>query len=513
MFEALGDWIGVFHFLRPMWLGAVVPIVLVWWVLQRRKAKANDPAKGIAPHLAKALTVGAYSTRRFTPRDSAALILLLLAVGAAGPTWTRYPNPLLAQTAPLIVALKVTPSMTNTDVTPTRQARATFKILDLISRRAGAKTALLAYSGSAHRVTPLTEDPNIVRTYLEGLTPEIMPNAGDRADKALELAQVELTKSDTPGAILMVFDDFDPANVDGFTQGANDRPPVIFFVIGEQASNLPQLAGIANTSIVELTADDSDLSQIERKVVSAYRDALLADASQTWDDRGWILAWPAALLMLLWFRRGWVVQWVLAFALLLPAARPAHADGWVDWFLTADQQGQRAYNQKEFAKAAELFQDTNWRAQSQFKAGQYEQAAETYGFIETADAAIGEGLSHLRNRKYRDGVRAFEKALERDPNSQMAQHNLAVAQAIVTFVESTQSESATGDAGPGADDTVFDNESGKGQQVEITQEDQDALSTGLTTEDWMRAVDTNVGDFLSTRFRLDQGAEQEKASE
>ncbi|PYG31010.1 VWA domain-containing protein [Pelagimonas varians] len=504
MFEALGDWIGVFHFLRPLWLLAILPIGLIWWLLRRRKTKADDPAKGLAPHLAKALTVGAYSSQRITPRDSAAIILLLLAIGAAGPTWTRYPNPLLAQTAPLIVALKVTPSMTNTDVTPTRQTRATFKILDLIARRAGAKTALLAYSGSAHRVTPLTEDPNIIRTYLEGLTPEIMPNAGDRADLALGLAQVELTKSETPGAILVVLDDFNPANVAAFSEAAADRPPVIFFVIGPQASELPQLSGIPNSSIVDLTPDDSDLTQIERRVVSAYRDALLADTSQTWDDRGWLLAWPAALLLLLWFRRGWVVQWVLAFALILPAARPAHAEGWVDWFFTADQQAQRAYNNKDFAEAAELFQDTDWRAYAQFKSGKYEEASETYSFVETADAAIGEGLSHLRNRKYRDGVRAFEKALERDPDSAMAKHNLAVAKAIVVYVENTQSQSATGDVGPGADNTVFDNESGKGQQVQISADDQDSLSTGLTTEDWMRAVDTNVGDFLSTRFRLEQ---------
>ena len=47
--------------------------------------------------------------------------------------------------------------------------------VDLIEARAGARTALVAYSGTAHRVSPLTEDPNILRPLLQGLTPKVMP--------------------------------------------------------------------------------------------------------------------------------------------------------------------------------------------------------------------------------------------------------------------------------------------------------------------------------------------------
>ena len=62
------------------------------------------------------------------------------------------------------------------------------------------------------------------------------------------------------------------------------------------------------------------------------------------------------------------------------------------------------------------------------------------------------------------------------------------------------------EAGIGADDTVFDNESGLGAETQIEREEETSAPQGLTTEDWMRAVDTQVGDFLASRFRLENSA-------
>jgi Ca-activated chloride channel family protein len=157
-----------------------------------------------------------------------------------------------------------------------------------------------------------------------------------------------------------------------------------------------------------------------------------------------------------------------------------------------------------------LFRDPAWRAFALLRAGRYEEAAEAYGFIETSAAASAEGIALLRNRKYRDGVRAFEKAVRHDPEDAVAQANLDVAQAIVEYVESSQLAGDTGEeTGIGADDVVFDNESGQGEEMLVEREAEDGLAVGLSTEDWMRAVDTQVGDFLASRFMLEnaRGAE------
>jgi Ca-activated chloride channel family protein len=504
MIEDVTFWLGLFHFIRPWWLIAVPLVVVLWWRARPKKHHQTALTQGFPPHLAQALTVGGHDKRRYYPIDGVAAFLVLMAMAAAGPTWSRLPNPLLAQTAPLAVALKVTPSMEGADIQPTRLERAQFKILDLVARRAGAETALIAYAGTAHRVAPLTTDPNILRSYMQGLSPKVMPKDGADAAAALSKAVTELNRTETPGAILFVLDDFAPGDEAAFASDANARPPVIFFVAAPDTVSLPQLDGIPNASVVRISADDSDLDRIERRVLSAYREALLDDETLTWDDKGWLLGWPAALLLLLWFRKGWTMRWAVLIPLVagLNSAGAAHAEGWKDWFWTPDQQGRLAFDDKDFSTAAEQFQNPLWRAYAMFKDGQYEAAADAYATIDGADAAFGEGMARLRNREYRAGARAFEKALDLRPNFEDARHNLEVANAIVTLVEDTQAQSDTGEeSGIGADETVFDNESGKGTETQIEAVEE---GSGLQTADeWMRSVDTDVGDFLKSRFQIE----------
>ena len=205
--------------IRPWWLLALPVILWLWWRIRPRRASAlagSDAA--IAPHLADALRTGAGRTRRVYPIDLFLLSGLLLSLAAAGPAWSRKPDPLVGETAPLVVALKVTDSMTQADLPPSRLDRARYKILDLISARAGARTALVAYADSAHRVAPLTEDPGILRPLLESLTPQVMPVEGDNPAAALTMAETILEQADNPGAVLFVLDDMNPAATDALAQ-------------------------------------------------------------------------------------------------------------------------------------------------------------------------------------------------------------------------------------------------------------------------------------------------------
>src|SRR5262249_62274616 len=102
-------------------------------------------------------------------------------VALAGPTWEREPAPFAEDRAVLAIVLKVTPSMQSQDVQPTRLARATEKIRDLLAQRPGAKTALFAYAGSAHRVMPLTSDSGIIEAFAAELAPGVVAGDGSRA--------------------------------------------------------------------------------------------------------------------------------------------------------------------------------------------------------------------------------------------------------------------------------------------------------------------------------------------
>ncbi|MGI9491636.1 MAG: VWA domain-containing protein [Geminicoccaceae bacterium] len=498
------DALPLFHFIRPWWLLLLPVTLILWWHVRKLNTTRPAPPEGLAPHLAAALTIGDEERRRFLAIDGVAAVIALITLAAAGPTWSRVPNPLVAETAPLAIALKVSDTMLDTDVAPSRLERAKHKILDVVDGRAGARTAFIAYAGSAHRVVPLTEDPAVLKPFIEGLTPEVMPSKGDNATAALELAKAALANEEFAGAILFALDDLHTSDLSAFEQhAANDGARVLFLSVGGSDASRDDMANMPGATVVTATSDASDVSEIERKVASAYRDALAKDERQRWEDRGWLLAWPAALLLLLWFRRGWTMRWGLFIAAMLSGMPqgPARADGIMDWFFTPDQQGRLAFEDKDFARAADLFQDPYWRGYALYKSGQYADAVQVLARLNTANAAFAEGMAHLRNRGYRPGIAAFETTLERDPGHAEATRNLAIARAILDYVERAREQSDTGEeSGIGADDVVCDNEEGRGADTTITGDEQMKMQTA---EQWMRTVDTRTTDFLRIRFALE----------
>ena len=501
-FMAFAD---AFHLIRPWWL-ALIPIILfLWWRIRFRSEARQALPSVIAPHLAAALTIGGSKRSRIVPIDSVALAAILLVGGVAGPSWSRIPNPLVADTAPLVIALKVTDSMLETDIAPSRLERAKQKILDVVQSRAGAKTALIAFAGSAHRVTPLTEDPQVLKPFVEGLTPDVMPDPGNDIAGALEVADNILQAEEVSGAILFVLDDMDQAGIAAIGRHAETGGGriVILAVTGDNAAS-ERMNSFRTANVVAVTPDGSDVSAIGRRVEAAYREALDDDNRLKWADRGWILAWPAALILLFWFRRGWTMQWSAILFIALLTAAPggtARADGIADWFLTPDQQGFLAYRNKDYRRAADLFHDPMWRGYALFRAGDYEEAAKVFAQQPSADAAFAEGMAQIRSRGYRPAIAAFEKALKRDPGNAAAARNLEIARAILDYVEETREQSDTGeDSGIGADDVVFDNEAAKGTQTIVSKEDTLEMQTA---DQWMRTVETRTSDFLKLRFALE----------
>ena len=61
-------------------------------------------------------------------------LLALGAIAAAGPTWQRERPPFVEDTAPLAIAIDLSPTMDAIDVTPTRLERAKLKVQDLMAR-------------------------------------------------------------------------------------------------------------------------------------------------------------------------------------------------------------------------------------------------------------------------------------------------------------------------------------------------------------------------------------------
>jgi Ca-activated chloride channel family protein len=485
--------LAAFAFLRPLALLALLPLAALWLILRRQDAAAPGPELQIAPHLRAALTIGRERRGRLHASDLLIAAAALMTLAAAGPAWRPAPAPFVAETAPLVVALELSPSMTGTDVAPSRLERGKQKIRDLIGLRAGGRIALVAYAGSAHLVMPLTEDPTVLLPFLEALDPGLMPEPGRSASAAAALAETLLAEEETPGSILFVTDGVDPADVAAFPDGGSAR--VALIVAPAAGAEVADWSRRADVDTVAVSIDDGDVRAVQRALATSLARAAAEGRLQ---DDGWILALPAGLLLLLWFRRGTTLRWAMLLA-ALPVA-PARADGLTDWFWTPDQQGQRLYETHRYAEAAETFTDSQWRAAALFRAGQYTEAAALLAPTQTATAQYHRGTALARGRDYPGAAAAFETALALDPANAAAAHNLDVTRRIIAWLTEARTDEDQDEGAEPPDDTVEDLIGDQGRPSRIDAASQ--LSEDAA-EDWMRAVETKPADFLKSRFAVE----------
>jgi Ca-activated chloride channel family protein len=511
-----------FHFLRPLWLllalfGAVLP--LLW----RRGRDLQRRLRGnIAEHLLPHLLITPQDHQRLRPVHLLCALLILGAVAAAGPTWEQDRPDFLENRAPLIIAVDLSPSMDASDVQPTRLEAAKHKLHDLIQRRAGARTALIAYAGSAHLVLPPTDDPALLDTFIQALGSGLIDKPGKDIGAVIDQAKRLLNAEKTPGSLLLITDGADTTDFDGLDKRVGDSPlQVLVLAVGNEdggiihdangqtrtdASGRPalgsfdqaalkQLASALDAPLGSLTLNDDDLDWIELHAQQHFQSASAEQRELHWKDAGYWLCWPLLLLALCNVRKGWSVNWMPALALAIglgwPAA-PAQANALTDAFFTRDQQGRWAFEHEHLPQAAALFVDPYWKGVAAYHAADYDLALATFTRLDTPQAYFYLGNIYVRRFKFDQAIAAYTQALKLQPQFPEAKANLVLAQALLKDTESAEKNAPQ----TKPDEVKFDKAPGKGQskQVETEQAASDAL--------WLQNLTTSPAKFLRQKFSL-----------
>ncbi len=300
--------IGAFHFLRPWWLLALIPAATLVWTILRRQS-ADRPWRGIvSPRLLPYLLSGESRRSRFGPVQLLGLCWLLSVLALAGPAWRREPSPFAEDTAALAIVVKVTPSMLAEDVQPNRLARSVQKIHDLLALRSGARTALIAYSGTAHVVMPETKDDGIISTFADALDPKIMPEEGDSPAAALEAADRALAGGKTSGSILWIADSGAGERAESLSAWRrNSSTPVRMLaplLEGAELQALHKAADRIGADVVQLTPDATDVTTLAH--AAKFSTAAAGFASDRWREDGYWFTPVLAAISLVFFRRGWM---------------------------------------------------------------------------------------------------------------------------------------------------------------------------------------------------------------
>lgn len=313
-----------FHFLRPYWLLMIIPSI---WII--KSFKFNDDNLAIwrtkmSKPMLNALTVKGNSNHVFSPKNMSSVLVLLLTIVLSGPTWYQQPSPFSEDKSALIIALDVSESMLSTDVEPNRLLRAKQKILQLLEIRGDANTALIAYSGSAHIVMPITNDREMISHFLDVLQPQLMPKTGKSAEQILPLSNTLLRSTGAPGTILLLTDGSNSQTSNEFQSFfAKQDHQLIIWAIGRSNSNeelqpisnviplqieqLNTLKQQTNGRLVPLSIDNYDVVNIHKYINNNL--VVVDDQSRPWHDSSYPLVFFIALIYLLWFRKGWTLQW------------------------------------------------------------------------------------------------------------------------------------------------------------------------------------------------------------
>jgi Ca-activated chloride channel family protein len=506
------------HFLRPWWLlGLLLPPAIIWMAGKTGDLRARWKSM-IAPHLLEGLIVQPDSTKRNRAAWMLATVLAVAVLGAAGPTWMREAPPFVSDTASLVIAVDLSPTMDAIDISPSRIERVKLKIHDILATRNGARTSVIAYAGTAHLVVPLTDDIELIESYTDALATGIMPKPGRDTAAALKLGDDLLIRDGTTGTIALITDGVE-ADAAAASPDMNGR--LVILGVGTAAGGivkpaggnlvpssgggrvhasldvdaLKQFARDKGADVATVTDDDSDVRWLAERVQTNFARQTASDGDR-WRDLGWWLVFPAALLFALSFRRGWVVKvasLLLAFRVLLPC--PSQAGELADMWLTPDQQGRIAFERGDYATASELFRDPMWKGAALYRVARYQEAIDSFASVDTPESWYDQGNALLHLGNFEDAITAYTTALKSRGDWPDATANLVIARRLLKQQQDAEQEQQE-DPNEKPDNVQFDDKGKKGKAGKIEAVQQ-------TSEAWMKNIQVSPAQLMARKFSIE----------
>jgi Ca-activated chloride channel family protein len=186
---------------HPAWaLLALQPVVMALLLKLRR----NQVLHYADAHLLAWVVRGSFGVqKKLWNRVLNIAAWILLGCALAGPRLPLVSDPAKSEIGQqaaqrhdmdIMVLLDVSPSMMAQDISPQRLQRARLELLDLLPRLQGERLGLIAFSGSAAQIMPLSRDYAALRYYLQIAEPALFDAPGTAIASALELAMRKFTE-------------------------------------------------------------------------------------------------------------------------------------------------------------------------------------------------------------------------------------------------------------------------------------------------------------------------------
>lgn len=454
-----------FHFLHPTWLLALFPLGLLLWLSIKNHATASTWEKIIDPKLLPVLLQGKDKTTTNFVKWLLGLGWLIATLALADPTWEKVPKPVFQTNTARILVLDLSNSMLIDDLKPSRLARARFKIEDILSsqflKNEEGQTGLVVFAGDAFTVSPLTRDVATIRSLLKVLTPRLLPVQGSRVDLGLKKAHELLKQAGVQNGSVLLIADGIADNELALSEAKSLRKAthqLSVLGVGTDAGGqlrtrqgqkitvklerdaLQTLAQAGGGSYHSISNNNADLNQLLKKSskntgeieknTDLVDDILSTDLNnEEWKSLGPYLVFLLLPLAALAFRKGWLLSIVASAFILTLVLHPQTAmafsfdESWQALWKNKEQRAHDAILKKQYDKASQLAKSPLRRGVAEYKKNDFESALKSFKTEQGAVARFNEGNTLARLKKYKEALKAYDKALKKQPDMADAKAN------------------------------------------------------------------------------------------
>ena len=480
------DFLNQFHFLRPEWFAALIPLLLLVILIRKATAKQSGWQSVIPSHLYQYMVIGKTEVGAKPPIKLLVIAWFVSVIALAGPTWERLPQPVYQLKMGHVIVIDMSLSMRATDMTPDRLTRAKYKAIDLVNAIGEGEMGLVAYAGDAFVISPLTEDAANISTLIPSLSPEIMPVPGSDPLLGIESAAALLTNAGyNSGMIYWITDGIElaqqnelqeyvasiPFTLNALTVGTAEGAP-----IRQQSGELlkdhtgsiviPKLnddavKGVVKTSggrFESFTSNDTDIEALAAISLLDKGNSEEDEEDSNIQGDQWKEVGPYLVVLLLplaafAFKRGLV--FLLLVGLLSPpvmqkahalqgsdvaserqsgienSAQPKSLSWWQKPFMNDNQEALNSYQRGKYKDAVSQFDDKLWKASSLYKSGEYERALAAFENIPGPESLYNQGNALAKLGKLEKAIEKYERALQEAPDFEDAKANKKIIEDLL----------------------------------------------------------------------------------
>ena len=163
--------------------------------------------------------------------------------------------------------------------------------------------------------------------------------------------------------------------------------------------------------------------------------------------------------------------------------------GFLNLWLTRDQQGMVLLEQNKTGKAALTFNDTKWVAFSFYADGNFEQAANLFAQFEGIEATFSRANALAHSGQYFKAAELYQEVLVLEPNNKAARDNLALMNKVIKSLKKR----------PGKKE--LSNEVAPNLKMNSTKKKVVEQAKVQSSKLWLEQVQQNPSKFLRKKFQ------------